>query len=110
MLFETCGGEGVFSIANATINATTVFDGEPTTDPTDTVEGTMTAAQIRNTMFIGAAVVWSTVQGNELKISGRTRIVHRYVSPVVYNNTADALESTSEFHFFRLTPIPPEIQ
>jgi hypothetical protein len=32
------------------------------------------------------------------------------VSPVVHNNTADALLSTSDAHKVTLTPIPPEVQ
>lgn len=91
-------------------NATTIFDGEPTTDPTTTVEGTMTVAQLRNALFIGAATVYSTTAADELKVSGKVRITHRYVSPVVHNDTADALASASEFHSFKLWPIPPEIQ
>lgn len=91
-------------------NATTNFDGNPTTDPTTTAEGTMTTDQLRNVLLLDAASVYSTTAANELKISGTVRIPFRYVSPVVHNNTVDKLLSTSDAHTFILTPIPPELQ
>jgi hypothetical protein len=91
-------------------NATTNFDGNPTTDPTTTAEGTMTTDQLRNVKLVDAASVYSTTAANELKVSGIIHIPHRYVAPVLHNNTADALLSTSDAHKVVLTPIPPELQ
>ena len=92
-------------------NGTTNFDGNPLTDPTDTVEGiTGTDTMLVNLMLAGAASVYSTSTTNELKISGMVRLPLRYVSPVVHNNTADALESSGDVHSVKLTPIPDEVQ
>jgi len=93
-------------------NATTNFDGCPTTDPTTTAQGTMTADQIKN---LGApaciATVYSTTPGLNIKARGVIRLTGRYVSPVVQNNSAaDALLSTADAHTVKLTPIPPEVQ
>ncbi len=91
-------------------NATTNFDGNPTTDPTATAQGTMTADQLRNVLQLDAAVVYSVTAANELKVSGRVFIGARFVSPVVHNDTIDVLLGTSDAHKFVLTPIPPELQ
>jgi hypothetical protein len=89
---------------------TTGFDGKPTTDPTASAEGTMTVAQLKNCLRVDSAVVVSTVAADVLKITAIVRIPARYVSPVVHNNTADALLSTADAHSIKLTKIPPEVQ
>ena len=89
---------------------TTNFDGNPSTDPTPTAEGVMTTAQLKNTMFVASAIVYSTTAGDKLKITGVVRLTSRYVSPVVHNNTADALLSAGDAHSLKLTPIPLELQ
>ena len=92
-------------------NATTNFDGNPTTDPTTSAEGTITVAQSKNTMAVGSLTVYSTTAGDELKATFQNvRITSRYVSVIVHNNTADALLSTSDAHKVILIPSPPEIQ
>lgn len=63
-----------------------------------------------NLLHIGTVVVQTTTAADELITSGIVEIGSRYVSPVVHNDTADALLSTSDAHTFKLTPIPPEIQ
>lgn len=63
-----------------------------------------------NLMYIGSAVVQTTTAANELVTSGVVRISARGVTPVVHNNTAVALLSTSDAHKFILVPIPPEVQ
>lgn len=91
--------------------ATTNFDGNPTTDPTAIAEGTMTVAQLRNLGApIGIAIVYSTTVGDELKITGECNITSRYFSPVVHNNTADALLGTADAHSLKMWPLPDEIQ
>lgn len=91
--------------------ATTNFDGNPTTDPTPTAEGTMTVAQLKNcSVPIGIVSVYSTTAGDEIKITGEALITSRYFSPVVHNNTADALLSTADAHSLKMWPLPDEIQ
>lgn len=91
--------------------ATTNFDGNPTTDPTPTAEGTMTTGQLKNLGIpIGFANQVSTTAGDNLKITGETLITSRYFSPTVYNNTADALLSTADAHSLKMWPLPDEIQ
>jgi len=63
-----------------------------------------------NLLFLGSAVVQTTTAGDNLIISGMVQIAQRYVSPVIHNNTADALLSTADSHKFILTPVPPEVQ
>lgn len=91
-------------------NATTNFDGNPTTDPTATVAGTITADQAKNIPIAGVARVYSTTAADELKISGIVLLTGRYVSPVVENSTADAFLSTADAHTLILTPISDDIQ
>lgn len=91
-------------------NATTNFDGNPTTDPTAVAQGTITVDQLRNVMFAAAASVYSTTAADELKISGVVDIPHRYVSPVIHNDTTTALLSMADAHKFVLTPVPYEVQ
>ena len=87
-------------------NITTNFDGNPTTDPTDTVEGAMVAAALLNLTTAISASVYTTTAGDELKISGTVRLPLRYVSPVLHNDTVDALLGTSDAHSLKLTPLP----
>ena len=103
-------GETVLLYISQSI-ATTNFDGNPTTDPTPTAEGTMTVAQITNLNIpIGIAKVYSTTAADELKITGEVLITSRYFSPVVHNNTADALLGTADAHSLKMWPLPDEVQ
>ena len=63
-----------------------------------------------NLLPLKPAVVASTAAADKLIVSGVVEIVARYVSPVVHNNTADDLLSTSDAHTFKLWPTPPEVQ
>jgi hypothetical protein len=63
-----------------------------------------------NLLFLGAASVQTTTAGDNLIISGVCQITQRYVSPVIHNNTADALLGTADSHKFILTPVPAEVQ
>jgi len=67
-------------------------------------------ADLPNLMYLGSASVQTTTASDKLIISGLVNIPFRYVSPVVHNNTADALLGTSDAHKFILTPVPPEVQ
>lgn len=63
-----------------------------------------------NLLFLGSATVQTTTAADNLIISGSCQIHQRYVSPVIHNNTADALLGTSDGHKFILTPTPLEVQ
>lgn len=65
---------------------------------------------IRNMHLIGHLVVTSTDVTHDMTASGICRIVTRYVSPAIYNKTADNLKATNDTSEFTLTPIPPEQQ
>lgn len=67
-------------------------------------------SDLPNLLFLGAASVQTTTAGDNLIISGVCQITQRYVSPVIHNNTADALLGTADSHKFILTPVPPEAQ
>lgn len=75
-----------------------------------TADAAGTTNSLKNLMFLGNAVVQSTTAADQLIASGLCRIATRYVSPVIHNRTADALNGTSDAHKFILTPVPPEIQ
>ena len=91
-------------------NATTNFDGNPTSDPTVSLEGTITEDQAKNGISVPGVRVYSTTAGDELKSRYVVRLVARYVSPVVHNKTAVALLSTADAHTLTLTPIPTQLQ
>jgi hypothetical protein len=91
-------------------NATTGFDGPPTTDPTTSAEGTMTADQAENCTYGGIARVHSTTASDDVQAKFRVQLTSRYVAPVVVNRTDDALLSTADTHTLVLTPIPQESQ
>ena len=59
-----------------------------------------------NLLFLGSATVQTTSTTDDLVISGQVELSHQYVSPVIHNNTADALSGGR----FILTPVPDEIQ
>lgn len=64
----------------------------------------------KNLHLIGILIVTSTDADHDMTASGICRIPTRYVSPVVFNNTADNLQATNDTGEFTLTPIPDEIQ
>lgn len=69
-----------------------------------------TTSSLKNMHFIGSLLVTSTDADHDMTASGVCRIVTRYVSPVIRNNTADNLKATNDTSEFTLTPIPPEVQ
>jgi len=90
--------------------ATTNFDGNPTTDPAPSTVGTMTTDQLKNLMLVDVAIVPSTSTTDGMKITGVARLTSRYVSPVIHNNTVDALANTATGHSLILIPVPLEAQ
>ena len=65
---------------------------------------------IKNMKLIGVLVVTSTDAAHDMTASGTTKIPTRYVSPVIYNKTADNLKATNDTSEFTLTPAPPQMQ
>jgi hypothetical protein len=88
------------------------FDGVPNIEPTTTVAGAYTKAQLPNLLgpvdfLIQTDVTATTV----LKITSVVRLTSRYVAPVMLNNTSDVLATTATAtHTFKLTPKPREGQ
>ena len=73
-------------------------------------DGASSTVVLPNLIPLGRATVQTTTAADEIIISGRLWFGHRAIIPVVHNNTADALLSTSDAHKFVLEAIPPEIQ
>lgn len=92
-------------------NVASAFDGAPSADPTDTVQGSMTTDQKANLGApAGIVQATSTSCGDNLQARFKGIITGRYVSPVIHNDTADILQSASDTHTIKMTRIPPEIQ
>lgn len=73
-------------------------------------DGASSTVVLPNLLFLGSVVVQTTTAADEIITSGLVEIGHRYVTPVVHNNTTDALLGTSDAHKFILVPIPDEVQ
>ena len=65
---------------------------------------------LRNLKYAGSVRVRSATAGDKLTARGVVALTSRYVVPVVHNQTADALNGTSDYHKVILTPIPNESQ
>ena len=91
-------------------NATTGFDGQPSTDPTAIAEGSMNYEKSLNCKFVGALLTTSATAADVLQGRYRVRLTGRYVSPVIYNITGATTGSTGTDHSITLTPIPQEDQ
>ncbi len=88
-------------------STTTLFDGQVTSNPTDTVDTPTgpTTDMLKNMMYAGSAVVISTASGDELLARGVGRFTNRYFFPVLHNNTANILASSADAHKITMTPI-----
>lgn len=91
-------------------NSTTGFDGPPTTDPTSSVEGTMTIDQVRNCKLCRTLLTTSTTAADVWQCRFRVRLTSRYVSPVMRGSGATPANNTGTLHSITLTPIPRETQ
>lgn len=87
-------------------------DGTRVAGNVGTADAAGTTVSLPNLWHIGGAAVQTTTAGDNLVyFSPRPiQITTRYISPVIHNNTADALLGTADAHLFILTPVPPEIQ
>jgi hypothetical protein len=101
-------------VVGETVDAYLAFSQDATAATLDGDLGLTDAASstvvLPNLQYLGSAVVQTITAANELVTSGIVRIGARGVSPVIHNNTADALLSAADAHKFILIPIPPEIQ
>jgi hypothetical protein len=94
-----------FYLAQSTTASAAEQDGDVgTSDAAGSVD------DLPNLTPLRSAIVQTTTAADELITSGVIEIFQRYVSPVCYNATDDALLSTSDSHQFILTPIPIEGQ
>lgn len=66
--------------------------------------------KLKNLYFIGNLIVDVATVDIDFTASGICTIPTRYVSPVIFNDTADNLQATNDTGEFTLTPIPPEVQ
>jgi hypothetical protein len=66
------------------------------------------ANSLKNMSYVGSLVVTSTDADHDMTASGVARILTRYFSPVVYNNTADNLQATNDTCEITFTPIVPQ--
>lgn len=75
------------------------------------VDAALSAADKRlNLLPIGSLKVDVATVDIDFTVSGLGEIATRYVSPVIFNNTADNLQATNDTGEFTLTPIPSEVQ
>lgn len=71
-----------------------------------------TAAQLakrKDLQLLGGPIVETSAVG-PFSTGGFVLFPFRYVSPYIYNNGSVALATSSSKHFFRLTPVYPEVQ
>jgi hypothetical protein len=101
---------GIIELWFAQSNATTGFDGQLTTDPTDTTAGTVTDGQKFNCIPALFLKIVSTTAGDGIQGRCRVKLTSRYVAPIVINWTSGTMLSTADAHTLTLTPIPQEGQ
>jgi hypothetical protein len=106
-----------FQFATAPVINETVDIYLSTSDGTDEdgQEGTSDAVlgstnSLRNMYYIGSVTVTSADTNHDMTCAGVCRIVARYFSVVVHNNTADNLRNDTGVNTIMITPIPQEIQ
>jgi len=66
--------------------------------------------RLKNMTYIGSVVVQDTTTATDMTSSGMCSINSRYISVVVHNNTADALQATDGVNIVTLTPVADQIQ
>ena len=87
-------------------------DGTHVAGNVGTADAAGTLVSLVNLWHLGGAGVQVTTAGTGMTYfqPNPIQIATRYISPVIYNNTDDALLGTADAHLFVLTPVPPEIQ
>ena len=66
--------------------------------------------KLRNLKHLGTLVVDEAAPSVDMRITGLFADFNRYGMPVIHNKTADNLVASNDVSFFRIKPIPPEIQ
>lgn len=66
--------------------------------------------KLKNLVQIGSIVIDEATADLEFSASGKIVLDSRYVMPVFWNATADALTATAAEHGFDLVPVPDQIQ
>jgi hypothetical protein len=89
----------------------TLFDGQPTTAPTATVEGVVTIEQTLNMILCAAPAATAADTTHSVQGRGLVKLTGRYVAPVVINwSIGDAFDNDGTTHSIVLTPLPYEGQ
>ncbi len=80
-------------------------------DDDDTGDAAVSAEdKLRNLSQIGSLYVDETAADVKMSKGGFIILPHRYFQPVVWNYTADSLDTTSNSSIFTLSPVPLEVQ
>lgn len=85
--------------------------GRPDVDFGSTTDTGFTNSDL--TRALGPPVILPVVESSTTRAHATSQIIalrSRYVAPVVWNGTADALSGTAGDHELTLQPVPPEIQ
>ena len=85
-------------------------DGTEEDGQVGTADAAIAANDRKNLLLIGILTVTSVDADHDMTASGICRIPTRYVSPAIWNATADNLQATNNTGEFTLTPTPSEIQ
>lgn len=89
-------------------DATSNFSGPES--PSDTTSGAGNTNRLPNMQGPFPATVHSTTAADNLVATYRFESSYRYFAPVVHNNTADKLLSTSDAHTITVTPLYPNVE
>lgn len=87
---------------------TTEFSGPET--PNDTTDSTGDVNRLPNMLGPFPVTVHSTTAADNLRATYEFRSSARYLAPVVHNDTADDLLTTSDAHTVEITPIFPNVE
>lgn len=87
-------------------------DGTRVAGDVGTSDAAGTTVSLPNLWQLTGAAVQTTTAANNLVVFGvdPIQIFTRYISPVIHNDTNDALLGTADAHLFIVTPVPQEIQ
>ncbi len=92
-------------------NDGTNFDGQPTTAPTATTQGTITFPHFRNCTKCLSVKTYSTSATQVLRARALVQLTGRYIAPIVCNHSLTRnLKSVGDAHTLTLRPIVQEGQ
>lgn len=101
----------IFELWFAQSNDASNFDGQPTTAPGASTQGTITADQRFNCMPCLFIRAYSATLADVIQGRCRIKLTSRYIAPIVVNrSSAGVLQGTGDSHTLTLTPIPQEGQ